>query len=374
MPYWKKYTGKNPRTGKPVTRKTLYVSWVENQGGAAVRRPARDFGAIDWESAKIIEQQKRVEAAAQKRRGRTLYLFDQLILDYLEARKSSGKNIVRPASAAKHLALAFEGWALADVSGQDIRNYVSNRRLQGVKDSTIIKELSLFSAAWNYAIREWDWPLPRNPVQGRKPSQPEGRDFFLTQSQVQRLIEAASTSRKAEHLVPFIQLSLHTAIRSGEALGLEWVNVQLDRRQILLVGYNESGTARAKTGKKNWIPINDQAHAALVALQSLSVNDSPWVFCHRRKNRNAEPGDRINSVKGSFKTAVKKAGLPSDTSPHILRHTAASWLAQAGVPMQFIAQLLRQSTKQTTARYAHLSDDSVLNTVNLLGQLDQVKK
>lgn len=43
-------------------------------------------------------------------------------------------------------------------------------------------------------------------------------------------------------------------------------------------------------------------------------------------------GHRVQSIKKGFAAATKRGGLP-DVTPHILRHTAASWMAMADVPM-----------------------------------------
>jgi integrase len=44
-------------------------------------------------------------------------------------------------------------------------------------------------------------------------------------------------------------------------------------------------------------------------------------------------GDAIKSVRRGFAAAVRAAGLGADVTPHILRHTCATWLMQAGVPL-----------------------------------------
>jgi site-specific recombinase XerD len=44
-------------------------------------------------------------------------------------------------------------------------------------------------------------------------------------------------------------------------------------------------------------------------------------------------GKPIKDVKKAFSRAVAKAGLGSDVTPHVLRHTAAVWMVEDGVPM-----------------------------------------
>ena len=68
-------------------------------------------------------------------------------------------------------------------------------------------------------------------------------------------------------------------------------------------------------------------------------------------------GHRVLSIKKGFHAACERAGLEGIT-PHTLRHTAASWMAMAAVPMFEISKYLGHSdTRITERRYAHLSPE-----------------
>jgi integrase len=76
------------------------------------------------------------------------------------------------------------------------------------------------------------------------------------------------------------------------------------------------------------------------------------VCCDRR-------GNRIASIKKSFATAVRSAGL-GDVHAHDLRRTCGSWLVQANVPIHHVSALLRHSDIRVTDRvYAHLAPENV---------------
>lgn len=67
-------------------------------------------------------------------------------------------------------------------------------------------------------------------------------------------------------------------------------------------------------------------------------------------------GRKVGSVKGAFKAAAARACLPSDNSPHILRHSAAVHMAESGISMSEIAQFLSHTTEKVTfATYARYS-------------------
>lgn len=67
-------------------------------------------------------------------------------------------------------------------------------------------------------------------------------------------------------------------------------------------------------------------------------------------------GKRVQSVKKGVGAAGDRIGVK--VTPHVLRHTAAVWMAEAGIPMDEIAQYLGHSSPATTYRvYARFSPD-----------------
>jgi len=188
-----------------------------------------------------------------------------------------------------------------------------SRREAGIVPGAINRELGVFSAALNYACREWGWEIP-NPVSGRKLRAPEGRMRWLTRTEAAALVQAAKSELQAPHLADFIQLALHTGMRSGELLGLEWCRVDLDGSGLILLEGQHT-----KAGKRRSIPLNRDARAALlqrVSFREQHCPSSPWVFCR-------SSGARIQSVKRSFASACRKAGI-EDFHIHDLRHTCAA--------------------------------------------------
>ena len=64
-------------------------------------------------------------------------------------------------------------------------------------------------------------------------------------------------------------------------------------------------------------------------------------------------GKPILRIDQSFRRVARDTGL-KDVTPHTLRHTAATWMAQAGVPMWVISKYLGHTSTRTTERiYAH---------------------
>lgn len=72
----------------------------------------------------------------------------------------------------------------------------------------------------------------------------------------------------------------------------------------------------------------------------------------------------INTVKRSFKTSCKKAGIEK-LRFHDLRHTCATRLVESGIPLHTVAKLLGHSSIRTTERYSH-PEDTLRDAVDIL--------
>lgn len=271
----------------------------------------------------------------------TLTDFDELLLAYLYA-TAELKSASRDRTALQHLYPVFTGWRLCALQPLHIRQYIAARKKEGAAASSINKEIGLLSRALNYANREWGAALA-NPVQGLKQREPEGRVRWLTRSQAAALVAAAGRlGPRAGHLPDLITLALHTGMRKGELLGLEWTRVDLEHGLIYLEARH------TKSNKRRSIPINAAARAALRARRA--VTGGPWVF------------GGIQDVKRSFAHACRWAGLV-DFRFHDLRHTFAAWLVQAGVPLAEVRDLLGHYSVEMTERYAHLAPERLRGAV-----------
>jgi site-specific recombinase XerD len=79
-------------------------------------------------------------------------------------------------------------------------------------------------------------------------------------------------------------------------------------------------------------------------------------------------GNPVASVKKGFKTAVGLARLPGRVTPHTLRHTAATWLMQRGVPIWAAAGFLGMSLEVLQDTYGHYHPDHLQGAAAAIGQ------
>ncbi|MAW88480.1 MAG: integrase [Phyllobacteriaceae bacterium] len=216
----------------------------------------------------------------------------------------------------------------------DCRAHVKERRNAGRRDGTIHTELGHLRMVLLWAEKHGF--ISKAPVIER-PSKPAPKDAFLTRDEVVRLIEAA----KAHHIQVAIELLIGTGARISAALELTWDRVDLERRTIQL--RNPDDGARRK-GRAT-VPMNDGLFLTLSTARGAALCDHVIEWA----------GAPVKSIKKGLKAAGAAIGRP-DVSAHMLRHSAAVWLAEDGHSMDEIAQFLGHNDSRITARvYARYS-------------------
>ena len=110
------------------------------------------------------------------------------------------------------------------------------------------------------------------------------------------------------------------------------------------------------------MPLNDDAFFALANMphRDGQVFLTPaGVPYHDTRGLGGSP------IKRGFKGACRRAGI-AGLRVHDLRHTFASWLVMAGVPLRTVAELLGHRDLSVVYRYSHLSPDHLRGSVDLL--------
>lgn len=223
----------------------------------------------------------------------------------------------------------------------DCRAHTDQRRAirtkqhpNGIKDGTIHTELGHLRMVLKWGVKH---RMINRAPDIERPSKPEPKDGYLARSEVSRLIDATN----AKHVAVAIMLMMGTGARSAAARELTWDRVDFDRRMIQL----RNPFDRSRRKGRATVPMNDTLAHALTAAKAVAL--SPFVI--------EWAGKPIQSLKRGLKAAGVAIGRP-DVSPHMLRHSAAVWLAEDGHSMEEIAQFLGHGdTKITTRVYARFS-------------------
>lgn len=189
-----------------------------------------------------------------------------------------------------------------------------------------------------------------------RPKQPKGKLRWLKPDEAERLITAC-----ANHLRPLVVFLLYTGARAGEALWLDWENVDLEKKQVTF--------PKTKNGDPRSVPLHPRIVQLFTALNRregavfLTHKGDPYERPDPEKDADTSAGTHIGSA---FKTACKRAGLgwtvpgkdkkpvfKTDVTPHVCRHTWATWHYQANHDLAKLQALGGWKTMSMVFRYAH---------------------
>lgn len=259
---------------------------------------------------------------------------------YLEHHAPTRADPARIAYAVDALLTFWTGKALSEITPRNCRAYTDARK---IAPGTARRELATLTAAQSFLKREG---LLTTVVAATLPEKPESKDRWLTRQEAARLLwEARKGGRDTRQYLPlFVLLALHTGARKEAITSLHWPQVDLEAGRI---NYAVPGRARTKKRRPH-IPIPKRLLPHLRrAWQRRSKDTGPVLHID---------GEAIQRIDKGFRAAAQRAGL-AGVSPHTLRHTRGTWLAQQGVPMWEIAGFLGQDPETTARTYAHHSPD-----------------
>ncbi len=316
-------------------RAVYYIRWTENG-----RSRERTTGESDVGRAQEKLVAWLVEQSAQGRTGPSgpdQTLIADVLTDYAREHGPHTAAPDRIAYAIDNLLAFWGGTRIDAIRPETCRRYRAER---GASDGTIRRELGVLRAAMNHAVKEGQ--LTAAPFVSLPPA-PPGKDRWLMRTEAGALLRAARGEPSVRlHLPLFILLGLHTGARKQAILSLRWNQVDLVRNRI---DFNPPG--RRQTSKRRpIIPIPRRLGWFLRKAHERAT--CPYVI-HR-------DGKRLGDVKNGFTAACRRAGLEGVT-PHTLRHTAGTWMAQRGVSLWEIGGYLGHSYERTTELYGHHHPD-----------------
>lgn len=340
-----------PRLEHVDGRPSLYISWYE--GG---RKRRRSTGTADRREAEArLAELLRERELACRPAGPAAPANYQIAAALDLYGTLHAPHTADPRRIAYALVPLIDFWGdqtVDAITKQTCRAYAAQRRRS---DGTVRRELAVLRAALNFAREEGR--LTSVPYV-QLPQMPIGRDRWLTTNEAARLLNAARTSRSdvRQYLPLFILIALYTGARREAILSLRWPQVDLEAARIF---FSPAGARQTNKGRVRSQPIPTRL----------------LTFLRLAKKRGAElgfvvnlGGDRLADIgggwdgdpsrrgNGAFGSACKRAGLVR-VSPHTLRHTCGTWMAQRGVPLHLIGGWLGHRDARTTQLYAHHHPD-----------------
>lgn len=302
-------------------RGKLAIVWFE--GG---RRHRHSLGTTDRASAEAAAR-----AFWQRRSiGGKVHTVGEAVRSYMAA-KAGIASIDRVGMSWK---AATPYWDKMPVSRIDVQASVDYRKARAhCKAVTVRNELAIIRAALNWAERE---KLIDKAPFIQMPPLPASNVGHITKAEFRKLLDGAVSP----HIVLFMKLAVGTGARSNAILDLTWDRVNFETGLIEL-----NPRERVQTSKyRATVPMNDQLRDALKEAKVGALSE--YVIEHGR--------EKVGSIKKGFGATARRAGVK--VSPHMLRHSAAVWMAEGGIPMAQIARFLGHTDSRITERvYARFS-------------------
>ena len=239
-----------------------------------------------------------------------------------------------------HLKPVLGDVPLDKVQGEVVSRMLAALRAKGLGEKSVKNVLTTLRRILGSAV-EWGYldgvpSLPRVKV-------PQPKWDHLTSEESTRLVGAA----RSEDERALLLFALHTGARAGEQIAIEWADLDWTNHLVILRRSSTRGVVGpTKTGKERRVALTGTLERALKAIRHLR---GPLVFCNPDKSEL-----RIGQLHERLWGALRRAGLRK-IRWNDLRHSFASQLSTAGVPLRQVQEWLGHSTINMTMRYAHLA-------------------
>ena len=294
------------------------------------------------------------DPATDRKRIRSAPRFDDFLAEYWSRWSPRWKLSTYETNSmyrAHYLNGSFPGIFIDALNEADVTKWfadLNNRTGPGAANRvmSILNHMLNKAESWGYRLEN------TNPCRGARLNKRRQCERFLTISELTRLgailaEERAGADKVRSIAATAITLLLLTGCRSSEVMNLQWGDVLGNRLKL----------RDSKTGPRT-VWLGDKARALIDTIPRFRNN--PWMFWNSRHRR---PMQTANYYWYEFR---EKAGLPN-VRIHDLRHTFASHAAMNKETLPMIGRLLGHANHQSTARYAHLDDDHVLDAAQQIG-------
>jgi integrase len=322
--------------------------------------------------------------------------------------KEHGPKVKRLSNITQSTDPLLDWWGAKDCTLADVRSatcdqYVTwrtsqprkHRRTGLISKTTARHDLSILNAAIKHYHENYG-PLPALPSVARPAPRPPREDYWLTRKQVAERIRAARRLPQCGHIIRVLLIGVYSGTRPGATRALHWIPSTIG-------GWFDLHTEILHRRPRGEVENNKRKPKARIHRKLLY-----WLRAWRKADmtdgvvRRERVGGRRIRVRVACPHVIHYAGKPvshvykawarvaieaghgvwnaerkqweCQDGPHICRHTAATWLMQAGVDKAEIAGYLGMSEKVLDEVYGHHHPDFQNNAANASGRRTPMKR
>lgn len=332
--------------------KTYYLRYEDAAGRQKQYKIGR-YQDVSFAAAQKAAQRLRSQVvlggdpSAKKAEAKSIPLYRELAeLHLADAKLHQRSYTTTEMYMRRHIVPRWGKVRVTDIDSRGVAQWLSEKHAEGLARATVEKLRVLLGRSFVLGSR-WDIPgCDRNPTRGlpRKPLN-NARERFLTAEEAARLREAVAASYNPQ-LKHIVGLLLLTGARVRELLDARWEHIDLGRRVWLI--------PTSKTGRPRHVPLST---AAVTIIEGLPrFKGCPWLV------PNPDTLKPYVSIKNGWAVAIRRARLRG-LRIHDLRHSAASFMVNSGVDLFAVGKVLGHASYQSTQRYSHLANDTLMKAV-----------
>jgi len=232
-----------------------------------------------------------------------------------------------------------------DLSQDDVRRWVEHLETSGVGPQRLVQHYAALKFLYGKTLGR-----PEKVAFLSWPRAPSKLPVVLSSDEVSRLLASLTSSR----LRVFFTTVYATGLRVGEACRLETSDVDAARGVIRV--------RAAKGNKDRYVSLSSRLLGILREYWKQDRPTAPWLFSANRGREHLN----ANVAREAIRLAALKAGLEKRVTPHVLRHSFATHLLEAGTDLRVLQVLLGHSAIATTTRYTRVSTKLIAQTHDLL--------
>ncbi|MDR3625560.1 MAG: site-specific integrase [Ignavibacteriaceae bacterium] len=238
---------------------------------------------------------------------------------------------------------------LSKISCIDVERFIALKS-KAVKERVINGYLITLQAAFERAI---DFKMLNKNIfkTVKKLKPPKNPPLFFTKEEFEKLLSFEDDIK----LQLIYRFGAYTGARMGEIRFLKWNSINFEK-ELITIQNHEEFTTKSKVSRD--IPLHRSLKEDLLKMKGES---GEYIFLYKIRYQYTK-----EFLSRNLKAAVIRAKLNEKYHFHTLRHTFASWLVQKGVSIYEVSKLLGHADIKTTEIYAHLKENNLRDSVDLL--------
>jgi len=233
------------------------------------------------------------------------------------------------------------------ISPAVVREYLSTMIVSGISRRSVARKLSALRSFFKYLFRQGDiQKTPTDNINAPKLNRPLPK--FLTIKEIDKLVKAIDTETLiGKRIYALIEVLYSTGMRVTEVVNLKHEQIQWREGIVRVIG---------KGNKERIVMLGNSALSMLNNYVKAVGYDRKSSVKYIFRNKFGRQLN-VKTVQNDISTLAKIAGINREVTPHVLRHSFATHMLDAGADLRSVQELLGHASLSTTQIYTHVTPE-----------------